>query len=249
MKLPDQSQITDEILMLWIMHAFAEVFREHAVLKGGMQLMLMSSERTTNNLDYVFTPYASKKEVEPIIDDILSHLPGANIEKSFHPNSCRYLVSIGQTRIQIEYNVAESISSSTLTTQLLASRVGVLPKVIRVMSSEVAFAHKLAAWNERRLVRDLYDCYYWHVNVGVMPDEKTLENRLQNVNSRLPILKKIKKMPLNYFLDQLKACLDEMTEEEFLAQMRELISFDKINSLFPVFRTKLLELTVQLRKM
>ena len=248
MILPDPDRVTDEMLMLWIMHEFAEVFKEHAILKGGMQLMLLSSERATNDLDYVFTPYASKKEVEPLIDNILSRLPGAHIEKSFHSNSGRYLVSLGKVKIQIEYNVAESISSTSLTTRLLANRVGFLPKVIRVMSSEVAFAHKLAAWNERRLLRDLYDCFYWYTGVGVMPDEKTLENRLQNVNSRLPFLKRVKQLPMNVFLDGLQASLDEMTEDVFLDQLRDLISLDKIDGLFPVFRTKLRELAVLLGK-
>jgi len=41
---------------------------------------------------------------------------------------------------------------------------------------------------------------------------------------------------------------DTMTEEDFLAEMRELISNDKLPGLFPVMRTKTRELMSYLRK-
>lgn len=248
MKLPNSKDlITNDVLMLWIIHEFSEAFREHALLKGGMQLLLLSSDRSTNDLDYVFTPFTSKKAVEPSIDAILSKVPGAKVEKSFHSNSGRYQIEVGRAQVQIEYNVAESVPSTTVTTQLLANRVGALPRVIRVMSSDVAFAHKLAAWNERRLIRDAYDCYYWYTNVGAMPSFQVLEVRLNNINSRLPYLKKTKKMPIEKFLDQLEESIEEMTERNFLDQLRPLMASEKIEGLFPIFRTKMKEMIGKLR--
>lgn len=50
--------------------------------------------------------------------------------------------------------------SSTLTTQVLAKKYGLPSRIIKIMSFEVALANKLAAWCERRLIRDLFDIYY-----------------------------------------------------------------------------------------
>jgi hypothetical protein len=64
------------------------------------------------------------------------------------------------------------------------------------MDFSVALSHKLAAWNERRLLRDLYDAYFLYKMVGVLPDKKILMRRLAKVDSRLPRLIKVKKMRL-----------------------------------------------------
>ncbi len=248
MQLPESNRLSNDILMLWIMHQFAEAFREHAILKGGMQLMLLSSDRATNDLDYVFSPYTSKKDIEPCIDDILSKIPDAKIQKSFHSNSGRYLIQAGLAAVQIEYNVAELMPSTTLTTQLLAQRVGTLPRIIRVMSNDVAFAHKLAAWNERRLMRDLYDCYYWYANVKATPNLEVLRNRLQNINSRLPLLKKVKTMPVDDFLQQLDRAVNQATEEAFLEQLSPLIVMAKLEGFFPVFQTQLRQFVGELKR-
>lgn len=247
MQLPDPERISNEVLMLWIMHQFAEKFRDHALLKGGMQLMLLSSDRATNDLDYVFTPFNSKKEIEPDVDVILAKIPNAKVQKSFHSNSGRYLIQVGKAEVQIEYNVSEFTDSSTLTTQLLAQKVGALPRIIRVMSNDVAFAHKLAAWNERRLMRDLYDCYYWYVNVKVMPNTEILQGRLKSINSRLPQLKKIKSMTMEQFLQQLESAIDRATEQVFQEQLRPLIPHEKLEGLFAVFQVQMRQLVGELK--
>lgn len=248
MQLPEPDRISNDVLMLWIIHQFAEEFRDHALLKGGMQLMLLSSDRATNDLDYVFSPYASKKDVEPGIDKILGKIPGARIQKSMHSNSGRYQIRTGKAAVQIEYNVAERMPSATVTTQLLAQRVGALPRVIRVMSSDVAFAHKLAAWNERRLLRDLYDCYYWYVNVKVMPNAEVLQSRLKSINSRLPGLKKVKMMTMEEFFQQLETVVNQVTELAFLEQLSPLLPRAKLEGLFPVFQAQIRELIGELRR-
>jgi predicted nucleotidyltransferase component of viral defense system len=50
--------------------------------------------------------------------------------------------------------------------------------IIQVIDFGIALANKLAAWNERRLVRDLYDIYFLYKMVCVVPDEETLQFRL-----------------------------------------------------------------------
>jgi len=244
---PDLKSITNDGLMLWIMHALGDEFRDHAILKGGMQLMLLSSERATNDLDYVFTPFASKRDIEPTLDAIFAKLSNAQVQKSFHSNTGRYRITIGKAAVQLEYNVAISVASTSLTTQLLAARVGALPRVIRVMSPEVAFAHKLAAWNERRLLRDIYDCYYWYAIVRVHPDLKTLNERLAAVNSRLPEFKKTKRMSLSTFLQQFEGTIQTLTETLLTEHLGALVVPSKLNGLLPVLKAQLNEFIVKMR--
>ena len=236
---PDPATVNNDHLMLWVMHSFAANFKDHAILKGGMQLMLMSSLRATNDIDYVFSPFKSKKEVENDIDAILNELPNVKIEKSMHSNTGRYLIEYGKAKIQIEFNVDENIPSEALTTQELARKVGELPRIIRVMAGDVALSHKLAAWNERRLLRDLYDVYYWFANVGVKPDMETLTKRLGKINSRLPKVKKIKKMTLNEFVEQIESELDGLDDNIYTVQLSPLIPKDQLVGSFLVFRAKI----------
>jgi hypothetical protein len=60
MTVPLQRPATVDGLFLWVMHRFAEVFEEHAVLKGGIALRLLDCPRSTTDIDYVFVPFRSK---------------------------------------------------------------------------------------------------------------------------------------------------------------------------------------------
>jgi predicted nucleotidyltransferase component of viral defense system len=246
MILPNKEQMTPEALMLWVMHRFADVFREHVILKGGMQLMLLSSQRATNDLDYVFVPYRSKKEVEPQIDQIMHEIPDASIEKTFHSTHGNYKITVGKVSIQVEFNVASKVPSSSITTELLAKKTNILPRVIRVMNSEVAFAHKLAAWNERRLIRDLYDIFYWYTHIQVMPDMEILEQRLNKVNSRLPKLTKHKKITKQKFLAMFRDEISNLTEKSVQNELRPLLPRENINGLLPVMKSQLSQLALEL---
>ena len=55
-----------------------------------------------------------------------------------------------------------------------ARDLGQPSRVVRIMAGGHALAHKLALWNERRLIRDLYDCYFLSGRLGVA-DEQLLE--------------------------------------------------------------------------
>ncbi len=229
-------------LMLWVMHSLSDAFREHAILKGGMHMMLLSSERATNDLDYVFVPFESKMEIVDQLHEVLRELPEVKIEKSLHSNCGRFLVSRGDTSVQIEFNVSTNVPSEPVTTELLAKKTKSLPRVIRVMSKEVAMAHKLAAWNERRLARDLYDIYFWYAQVGALPDHEVLKSRLEKISSRLPKMRKIKSMSPSEFWTLFSEELDTLDEEDFTTELRPLLPAEKIEGLFMVLKSKLLQL-------
>ncbi len=174
---------------------------------------------------------------------MLSELPDAEVKKSIHSTSGRFLITQGQTQLQVEFNVSPDVPSEPLTTELLAKKAKVLPQVIRVMSKEVALAHKMAAWNERRLARDLYDIYYWHAHVGVLPDMAILTSRLEQIQSRLQKLKNRKRMSLEEFQSELRNEIQSLDEKKFSAQLRPLLPPQRLEGLVPVLKSKLSELT------
>lgn len=51
----------EQALLAKVLDVFAQKFDKQAVLRGGMVLRILGSPRFTNDLDYVFVPYRSKK--------------------------------------------------------------------------------------------------------------------------------------------------------------------------------------------
>jgi hypothetical protein len=101
-----------------------------------------------------------------------------------------------------------------MSTAALSVRAGGLARVVRVMRLDVALAHKLAAWNERRLARDLYDVYCLHTLLGEAPDRETLLARLAVIESRLPALRGTKRMTAGEFAVQLAGEADALTPDK-----------------------------------
>lgn len=172
---------SNEGLMVWIMTALADTLEAHAILKGGMVLRLLDCPRSTNDLDYVFVPYDSKKAIVPLIERALRSLEGVTWSHTLHSTSVRFLVSYEKFSTQIEANVASACSTEPVSTSALARPAHQTPRVIRVMRLDLALAHKIGAWNERGLMRDLYDIYFLHTILGKLPDLPTLNRRLARV--------------------------------------------------------------------
>jgi len=59
----------EQELLATVLDLFASEFADKALLRGGMVLKVMGSARYTNDLDYLFVPYRSKKD---ILSEILS---------------------------------------------------------------------------------------------------------------------------------------------------------------------------------
>lgn len=189
----DRPATRDE-LFLWIMHRFAEVFEEHAVLKGGMALRLMDCPRHTVDIDYVFVPFVSKKEIAVRVREVLSEIEDAEIDIRLHSKMLRAELRVDEAAVLIEANVAERCPSIPMSTGSFARSSGQPAQVVRIMSPAVALSHKLAAWNERRLLRDLYDCTFLSARAGAAPDDDVLDARLSKIESRLPGMRKRRAM-------------------------------------------------------
>ena len=190
-----------EKLMLTVMNLFADRFRAHAILKGGMELRLVDCPRYTNDIDYVFVPYTSKNDIKDIVANTLKEIRNAAVSVSVHSTCIRYRIERNKTGIQIEINVAEECQSEPLSTGSLALKENMPPRVIRGMRFDIALAHKLAAWNERELVRDLYDASFMSNTFGTNPDVETLRKRLMHITYRQKTKNRPRSMTMAEFVD------------------------------------------------
>ncbi len=222
---------TRDGLFLWIMHRFAEVFEEHAVLKGGMALRLLDCPRRTVDIDYVFVPFESKKAVVDRIVGVLHEIDGASVDVDLHSKMLRADLRVDDVAIQIEANVALKCETIPMTTGGFAHSVGQPSHVVRIMSPATALSHKLAAWNERRLLRDLYDCYFLTARAGTSPDPDVLDQRLSRIESRLPMLRGIRRMSRAELAEALRDAVETLTDADLGEQLAGLLPAEELAGL------------------
>lgn len=209
--------------MVWVLHRFAEEFNEHAILKGGLLLRLLDSPRHTNDVDFVFAPYRSNRGIAPRVRALLEEIEDAEVDVSLHSTMLRATIRVDGVGVQVECSVSSECRSIAITTASMAEANGYPPRVVRAMDLSVALAHKLAAWNERRLVRDLYDAYFFVARVGVRPDMTVLEERLGKVRSNLPKLKRVRAMTVMVFKSSLEETLANLTDRAIDEELGGLI--------------------------
>lgn len=167
----------EEALLVQVMDLFARRFDKHAVLRGGMALRILGCERMTNDVDYVFVPYRSKKAIVKNIMETLAEIPDARIRHSLNSKCLRIVLSVHDVSVQIEAKTALRVPIAVQSTGALAAVHGLQPRLIAIEDYPVALAHKMAAWNERRLVRDIYDIWFY-LKMGILPDRSVLQERL-----------------------------------------------------------------------
>jgi hypothetical protein len=243
-----QRPATPDGLFLWVMHRFAEAFEDHAVLKGGIALRLFDCPRSTTDIDYVFVPFRSKKDVRGLIDGILAEIEDAQIDLAVHSKILRATVSVDAAAIQIEVNVDEECRSVPVPTAGFALDQGQPSRIVRVMALDCALAHKLAAWNERRLLRDLYDCYFLAGRLGESPDLELLELRLGEVESRLPALRGRKRMTRTELASELRTAADALTERAVGEELTPVLPAEELVSLVPRMRSAIVRIAELLER-
>ncbi len=245
---------SDEALRVWLINYLSEKMGEHAILKGGMVLRLLNCPRYTHDLDYVLIPYRSKKEIVPLMEKTLGSLEGITLSHHLHSTNARFEIVLknqfGTFKTLIEATVSDSCDSQPLSTGDFALQHEQLPHVIRVMRFDIALAHKFAAWNERRLMRDLYDIYFIYKNLGELPNIAVLEERLQKINyargrnkSALP-----KKMNLMEFLDFLGKEIKNLTEDDLEKELRDTLDTHQLLGLDKKIKISIGEIIEKLRE-
>lgn len=231
---------TADGLFVWVLHRFAEVFEEHAIVRGGVALRLLDCPRSTTDVDYVFVPFRSKNEILASIRGVLSEIEGASIEVRVHSKTIRASVRLDAVAIAIEASVGMECPSMAVATAGLAIAEGQPSRLVRVMGIDRALTHKLAAWNERRLLRDLFDVYYLVARLGAKPELDVLRKRLSKFESRLPALRKRKSMTLSVFAAELRREVDAVEEGRVADELAPVLPADELAGLVPRLRAAVL---------
>jgi len=211
-------------LMALLINHLADSFGNNAILKGGMALRLLGCPRHTNDLDYTFIPYSSKNDIAEPVLNALSHLPGLNTHHSFSSKCLRYLCEYNKIQVQLEINVAESCEDQPLSSAQFSGEHNLTGRIIRIMRLNVALAHKIAAWNERGLLKDLYDCFYLVEILGIKPHIRALNVRLQSVHSRVGSKSKPLSMSMDDLKKKLSMVIEALTEEWVDEELRDYFS-------------------------
>ncbi|MCR5028023.1 MAG: nucleotidyl transferase AbiEii/AbiGii toxin family protein [Fibrobacter sp.] len=201
-----------EALLAWIIDFFAEKFGNSAILKGGMSLRLMHSPRYTNDVDYIFIPFDSKKDAKTLVEEALSEVEGLRFESSMNSKALRIIVEFGGQNAQIEINTDKECPSIPMSTSLLSAPYGHPARIVRIMEPGVSFAHKIAAWNERELMRDLYDVYQYETLFKATPRADILLSRLKKARSYKNV---VAAKSINELVKKMKTCAENLTEGSF----------------------------------
>jgi predicted nucleotidyltransferase component of viral defense system len=205
-----------DALLAWLMVWMSKTFPAQAILKGGMVLRLLESARNTNDLDWVFLPFASRKDVAPLVRSELDKVKGLRYHERLDSRSLQYRIEYGGQNAQIEISVNLKCKSTAMSTARYAAQFGFVGGIVRVMEPATALAHKLAAWNERRLYRDLYDIWFLSRIQKAKPDLPTLLDRLTHVEQRR---KKPRSMTLAEFCAELEVAADRVTMKAILDEL------------------------------
>ncbi len=194
-------------------------------------MRLIDSPRSTTDIDYVFVPYESKKDVRKQIEAVLAEIVDAEVSIDLHSKMLRAEIRLDDAAIQLEVSVALHCPSSPMSTGGFAIGLGQPAHVVRIMSAEWALANKLAAWNERRIMRDLYDCYFYTARLGAFPELQVLEPRLAKIRSRLPILKRKKSMTKLDLAAALRKQATELSTKALKAELGGLLPPEELSGL------------------
>jgi len=227
-----------ETLIARVLDLFAQQFPRRAVLRGGMVLRVLGSPRFTNDLDYLFFPYRSKKDIVEEVVSCLKRIEGASVSHSLNSKCLRAVVTVGDTTVQVEAKVAMSARTTMASTRLVARAFSLPPRMVLVAEHSVSLANKLAAWNERRIIRDLYDVWFF-LQMGVKPDEDTLLERLRKpAYSRLVEHKKrFTGGSLANFYDFMREHASQLTEADIAEELADYLPADELPGLAMQFRS------------
>lgn len=227
-----------EALIACVLDLFAQQFPRRAVLRGGMVLRVLGSPRFTNDLDYLFYPCRSKKDIVEEVVSCLKLIEGARVSYSLNSKCLRVVVTVGDATVQVEAKVAMSVKTTMASTRLVSRAFSLPPRMVLVADHAVSLANKLAAWNERRLVRDLYDVWFF-LQMGVKPDADTLRDRLRKpVYSRL--VKPEKRFPgssLDEFYDFIREHAGRLTDTNIAADLVDYLPANELPGLAMQFRS------------
>jgi predicted nucleotidyltransferase component of viral defense system len=232
-----------EAFLLEIITCFADKLGKHAVLRGGMVLRLLDSARLTNDLDYTLIPFKSKNEVVKEVLNALNSLEQVRVTHNLNSKCLRCYVQRGNLTAQVEVKVDKDCKVEVLSTVNLAKLYNRTSRIINVMSLDLALAHKLSAWYERRLLRDIYDIYLF-LNMGIKPNLEVLETRLKKPdfakNVAINIKSHKKSQTIDEFFDYFKVEIKKIKQSDLDLELSGILGIEDLLGLEYKIKTTIL---------
>lgn len=234
--------------MVVVMNHFVDRFANQAILKGGMELRLLDCPRFTNDLDYVFIPFSSKKDLRDIVVEALKEIPGTVVTSSINSKCLRCVVEHENTKLQIEINAEKECPSLELSTAGLARESGQQGRIVRVMRPDHALAHKIAAWNERNLMRDMFDIYFLFERSGVKPEVEVLRKRLAASEIRTSGKTKKIGMTVHELCKKINAFIESVTQGAIDGELKDYLTGEELSGLELKFKAAMKRLVEYLNQ-
>lgn len=211
-----------EIILLDILSTVNTLFKDHAVLKGGLVLRLLNSPRFTQDIDYVFTTRESRKSILPRICDALAQKEIQTTESKMNSRGLFLHVKnkegvLAQVEISIEKR--RSIPTQVISTAALARELQRPTELVTVMALETAFSNKIAAALERDAMRDFYDLSLYEPMTNL--DVATLKQRLKTLTIKRS---KPKKYTFAQAADLLEDKINKLTPKEIEQGLKSILA-------------------------
>jgi predicted nucleotidyltransferase component of viral defense system len=231
-----------EKLLAEVIEQMAERFENQAVLRGGMVLRVLGCERLTNDVDYLMIPFRSKKDVVEDVLETLGKLRDVEVTHSLNSKCLRVILKRQGTVAQVEIKVAEKAPLRVLSTRELSNPLGIPPRLIPVLDFPAALADKLAAWNERRLIRDLYDIWFF-LRMGIRPDPERLRMRLlkPEYSRRVPAAKRLPDPSVEALVNMLHAEILSLSDADIAEELRDYLPESEFAGLSDRFRAEIVK--------
>lgn len=238
-----------EAFLARLINLLSDQFKDHLVLKGGMQLRLLNSPRSTQDIDFVWLSRESKKILAKLVRNTLSKEEDIVILKeSLNSRGIFISVEEKQTRKKaiLELNVLSSthLPPEPLSTAPIASRHALSARVISTMAIPESFSHKICACLEREAARDLYDLSLFEPMEPF--DEKTLRVRLSSISIKR---QKPKKLTLQQAGDFLRQRLQGLTELRLKEELYPLLPPENRGGLLRVIQASVGRITQKLENL
>jgi predicted nucleotidyltransferase component of viral defense system len=149
----------------------------------------------------------------------------------------RIIITVGETSVQVEVKTAMKIATSTTSTRLLSPLFNLPPRTIKILDFPVAMANKMAAWNERRLIRDLYDIWFF-CRMNVLPDKETLTKRLLKPDYSRTVKKAdyFKGTSTDDFFELLRKTCASLTDSDIEKELSDYLPVQELAGLSDMFR-------------
>lgn len=236
----------EQLLLATVVNLLTDTFGKRAVLRGGMVLRIIGSARYTNDLDYVFIPYRSKKQIVQPLIACLKTIQNSEVTYSLNSECLRIQLRVESVSIQIEAKVAQTIKTSAASTKLFSEEFGLPKKIIPIVDHSVSLANKLAAWNERRLMRDLYDIWFF-LQMNVKPDEEILKLRIKTPRYSTLVRKAdyFKGSTLNEFYEFFRAKTSSLTDKDFKKELLDYFTGSEIAGILPLLKASFVKLRAE----